>query len=97
MNLMGIPWAQQMIGLLLEGNQAVEHAKKTEKNASEKCAVCRIISRYEAIITFGMKANPPPIRREGCSRRGRLKRSKARNLLERLAERKRDPALLVRF
>jgi transposase len=32
----------------------------------------------------GMKANPPPNRADCLGRRGRLKRSKARNLVERL-------------
>ncbi len=86
----GQPWAQQMIGLLLEGNQAVEHAKKAGKKRLAAGVPQGYVSRYETIITFGMKANPPPIRPEGCSRRGRLKRSKARNLLERLAERKKE-------
>ena len=86
----GQPWAQQMIGLLLEGNQAVEGAKKAGKKRLAAGVLHGYISRYETIIAAGMKANPPPTRREGCSRRGRLKRSKARNLLERLAERKKE-------
>ena len=40
--------------------------------------------RYETIIGAGMKANPPPTRSLGSVKRGRLKRSKGRNLLERL-------------
>jgi transposase len=86
----GQPWAQQMIGLLLEGNQSVERAKKKRKKRLATVVLHEYISRYETIIAAGMKANPPPTRREGCSRRGRLKRSKARNLLERLAERQKE-------
>ena len=86
----GQPWAQQMIGLLLEGNQAVERAKKEGRKRLAAGVLHGYISRYEAIIAAGMKVNPPTIRREGCSRRGRLKRSKARNLLERLAEREKE-------
>ena len=86
----GQPWAQQMIGLLLEGNQAVERAKKAGKKRLAASVLQGYINRYETIIALGMKANPPPTRPEGCSRRGRLKRSKARNLLERLAERKKE-------
>jgi len=86
----GQPWAQQMIGLLLEGNQAVEDAKKAGKKRLAAGVLHGYISRYETIIAAGMRANPPPTRREGCSRRGPLKRSKARNLLERLAERKKE-------
>ncbi len=86
----GQPWAQHMIGLLLEGSQAVEGAKKAGKKRLTAGVLHGYISRYETIIAAGMKANPPPTRPEGCSRRGRLKRSKARNLLERLAERKKE-------
>jgi len=86
----GQPWAQQMIGLLLEGNQAVERAKKAGKERLAAGVLQGYSSRYETIIALGMKANPPPTRREGYSRRGRLKRSKARNLLDRLAQRKKE-------
>ena len=87
----GQPWAQQTIGLLLESNQAVECAKEAGKKRLAAGVLHGYISRYETITAAGMKANPPPpTRREGCSRRGRLKRSKACNLLERLAERKKE-------
>jgi len=86
----GQPWAQQMIGLLLEGKQTVEHAKKAGKKRLGPSVLHEYINRYETIIAAGMKANPPPTRRQDCPRRGRLKRSKACNLLDRLAERRKE-------
>jgi len=81
----GQPWAQQMIGLLLESKQTVEQAKRVGKKRLAICDVRKYESRYETIIASGMKANPPPVRGDDPGRRGRLKRSKARNLVERLA------------
>lgn len=80
----GQPWAQQMIGLLLESKQTVEQAKRAGKKKLPLCDIRKYESRYEAIIASGMKANPPPHRADSPGRRGRIKRSKARNLLERL-------------
>jgi transposase len=81
----GQPWAQQMIGLLLESKQTVEQAKRAGKKSLPLCDIRNYESRYQTIIANGMKANPPPHRVDGPGRRGRLKRTKARNLLERLA------------
>lgn len=81
----GQPWAQQMIGLLLESKEAVEKAKSAGKKRLDPCDIREYENRYQAIIASGMKANPPPVRAECPGRRGRLKRSKARNLVERLA------------
>jgi transposase len=80
----GQPWAQQMIGLLLDSKQTVEQAKRTGKKTLPLCDIRKYESRYEAIIASGMKANPPPDRADSPATRGRIKRSKARNLLERL-------------
>jgi transposase len=82
----GQPWGQQMIGLLLESKEAVEQAKKAGKKKLAPCDIRKYENRYEAIIAAGMKANPPPNRAESPGKRGRLKRSKARNLVERLAK-----------
>jgi transposase len=40
------------------------------------------VARYEALLATGLAANPPPER--GARRRGRIKQSPARNLLQRL-------------
>ncbi len=54
----------------------------------------KIISRYKRICQFGLKAEPPPIKTPG--KRGRMKRTKARNLVERLI-REQDAVLAFAF
>jgi transposase len=80
----GQPWAQQMIGLLIEGKEAVQRAKQEGKKALGRTQLQEYRNRYKQIIAFGMSSNPLPaaIRH----RRGRVKRSKARNLLDRLSK-----------
>jgi transposase len=82
----GQPWAQQMIGLLLESKQTVEQARKAGKKRLAPCDIREYENRYQTIIAAGMKANPPPNRVDNPGKRGRLKRSKACNLVERLAK-----------
>jgi transposase len=80
----GQPWAQQMIGLLLESKQSVEQAKEEGKNRLSAADIHKYENRYRTIIADGMRANPPPSRAQSSVKRGRLKRSKACNLVERL-------------
>ena len=80
----GQPWAQWMIGFLIESKQAVEQAKKAGKKRLAASEIREYENRYKTIIASGMKANPPPSRADSLGKRGRLKRSKARNLVERL-------------
>jgi transposase len=54
----------------------------------------QIISRYKRICQFGLKAEPPPVKTP--AKRGRQKKSKARNLLERLI-REQDAVLAFAF
>jgi transposase len=82
----GQPWAQWMIGFLLESKEAVQQAKKAGKRRLVPCDIREYENRYKTIIAAGMKANPPPNRADSPGKRGRLKRSKARNLVERLGK-----------
>ena len=45
------------------------------------------MARYRALLAAGYAANPPPQRTADGPQRGRLKQSKARNLLDRLTTR----------
>jgi hypothetical protein len=92
----GRAWAQQMIGLLLKGKQSVEQAKEAGKKSLTAGILRAYTCRYETIIAAGMKANPPPTRAEGPAERGRLKRSKARNLLDRLARLRKETLRFMR-
>ena len=73
-------WARKMQDLLLEINTAVNQAEGTLSSVNSK----KFLKRYRKIIEEGEVECPAPIRAEGEKKRGRLKRSKARNLLERL-------------
>lgn len=89
-------WAQQMIGLLLEGKRSVELAKESGKKSLSAGTLRKYRCRYGTIIAAGMKANPPPGRAQGPAKRGRLKRNKAHNLLERPARLRKEALRLMR-
>ena len=74
-------WATQMKQWLLDTKRAVE---QTEGKAltGEALTTCR--ASYQALLKQAEIACPPPEPPPGKRKRGRLKRSRARNLLERL-------------
>lgn len=75
-------WAKDLKRLLLEMKAATEQARRqgaAHLHAAERTA---FVARYDALLAAGLAANPPPDR--GPCRRGRIKQSPARNLLERL-------------
>lgn len=75
-------WAKQMQDLLLEINLAVQKAgKKLETGHA-----IRYKERYRTLLQEANKECPPPDESQRKGRRGRLKRSRSRNLLERLRE-----------
>jgi len=73
-------WARDVRALLLEINKAVDDAggKLTDE------AVLRYRQKYQSLLEKGETECPPPDEKQRNGKRGRLKRSKARNLLERL-------------
>jgi transposase len=76
-------WAKDLKALLLEMKAATEQARLHRvAHLSPALRQSFIIARYEALLTSGIAANPPPER--VVRRRGRVKQSPARNLLERL-------------
>jgi transposase len=75
-------WAKDLKGLLLEIKAAVESARAQHVNHLPAALRQAFVARYEALLADGLAANPPPERR--VRRRGRIKQSPARNLLERL-------------
>jgi transposase len=76
-------WAKSMQALLLEIHKAVNQtaAGKLSEDETQK-----FLLRYRKIIDEGELECPPPVSPPGKKSRGRLKRSKARNLLERLKD-----------
>jgi hypothetical protein len=78
-------WADRMHELLLDALKAVNNAKENIKTCLEPEQIAGFLSRYDEIIALGYEENPffevwPRPKGE----RGRLKRTKQRNLLERL-------------
>lgn len=74
-------WAQQMKDLLLAIKAAVDKQKGNAKTHLELEQLMDFESRYSRIIALGYAENPLA---SGKGKRGRPKKTKARNLLERL-------------
>jgi transposase len=81
------PWARQMKDLLLDMKAEVERAKALGKQELDVLLLARFLRRYDEILTEGYLANPPPPPPHKRTP-GRPKQSPARNLLDRLSERK---------
>ena len=79
------PWASAMTTLLLDIKQAVDTAK--QQNQSRLAAECLQMfeRRYDALLAQGLEANPPlGVTESQPKRRGRVKQSPPKNLLDRL-------------
>ena len=80
-------WARKMKDLLLEMKAEVERAKALGQHELDVLVLAGFLRRYDEILTEGYLANPPappPQKRTP----GRPKQSPARNLLDRLSQRK---------
>lgn len=76
----GQQWAKDMQSLLIEINNAVdEHDGCLSNNDSDRWRL-----KYRALLDKADTECPPPDEAKAAVKRGRVKRSKARNLLERL-------------
>ncbi|MCK4707702.1 MAG: IS66 family transposase [Gammaproteobacteria bacterium] len=78
----GMSWARNMDLLLREINQAVDDTGVVL--STEKATHYRAL--YKTLLTTADSECPPPEVPPGKPKRGRIKRSKARNLLERLRD-----------
>jgi len=79
-------WADRMIDCLLDIKEAVDLAKQNTDHLPAK-QIQAFEARYQQILDEGYAQNPlPPLPRNAKKKRGRRKKTKARNLLERLDE-----------
>ena len=77
-------WADDMIDCLLEVKDVVDRAQPTTAHLAEK-ELRAFEQRYQQIIEDGHAQNPlPPLPSNAKKKRGRRKKTKPRNLLERL-------------
>jgi transposase len=90
-------WAKELIDLLLEIKNTKEEAIRTGKTLLANDVLKRFDEAYDKIIKRGLDANPfsPPVYAKGQKKKpGRHKKTKQRNLLERLRDYKTD---IIRF
>ncbi|MCX5977756.1 MAG: IS66 family transposase, partial [Coprothermobacterota bacterium] len=89
-------WAEEMIDCLLEIKEAVDRARPTADCLLER-DLRAFEARYQRILDQGYAANPLPLQLVGAlKKRGRRKKTKPRNLLERL-DRHREKVLAFMY
>jgi transposase len=82
-------WAAGMTTLLREIKQAVDQAKQQNQCHLEGEQLQAFEQRYDTLVAEGLAANPPPIVAEPrAQRRGRVKQTPPKNLLDRLKKHK---------
>jgi len=79
----GQKWSKEMADLLLKIKETVD-IKRPVANKLEQEEIGSFKERYDTIIADGLGQNPPARLRDGPKKRGRIKQSKAKNLLDRL-------------
>jgi len=86
------PWAEHMLKLLLEIKQAVENAQQHQLAALSADQIADFETHYDELIGQGLKANPPPPAPEPPvpRKRGRIKQSPAKNLVDHLHKHQRS-------
>jgi transposase len=84
-------WAEQMLKLLGEINTQVNAAKQQGLLTLTTAQLSQFEARYNQLIAQGLEVNPPPdLVEPRPKKRGRLKQSPAKNLLDRLQTHKRE-------
>jgi transposase len=81
-------WAELMISFLLAAKQQVDEAHDEGQTALSSGPIERIHQLYDTIVTLGFSENPLPKAKSSPKKRGKAKKSKARNLVERFEKHK---------
>jgi len=82
-------WAKDMINCLINIKKAVDKTK-TSTDTFFKEQIHKFEEQYQNILNKGYNENPLPKKKSTKKKRGRPKKSKARNLLERLDEHRKE-------
>jgi len=76
------PWATEMIALLLEIKEIIEVSQSDDQHHLSETQIAHFENAYDQIVSQGLMLNPTPERPPG--KRGRIKQSRAKNMLDRL-------------
>ncbi len=87
-------WAALMIACLLSAKQLVAEARQAGETGLSSDYLERIHQLYDALVSLGLEENPFPDIHPPPGKRGRRKKTKARNLVERFDKHK---AAILRF